>query len=158
MRFLTRAWRTGAMPELWEGRVQALYLQHLKDLNPPLPQEAMALALEINLHDGLLRRFDLDREAHTLGMCFRAGDLQVGYFDLDLRYSRVNVDAASERTLRQALGQRSFQLLDHELDGTSTAGWSHRFLFAPEGEAEVTFGSVQWATTPRPDRFGDTAA
>jgi hypothetical protein len=158
VRFFTRAWRTGAMSEDNASQVVDLYRRHLDGLRPPLPTEVRRLADTVNLHDALLTRLELDRRARTVHICFRAGDRQVGYFDIDLQYSGADLEPGAEATLRRALGRRDIELLDAELDSAGGAGWDHRFLFAPDGEASLTFSELKWARVDRASRHDYTAA
>jgi hypothetical protein len=156
MRFFPRGFRTGEL-DVDARQVQAAYEHHLSLLVPPLPSHASDLVRAVNLHDGLLRRYHVDRSARTMDLRFRAGDIQSGYFDLDVHYVDATVDMASDAVLCRALGDREYELQDDEFDAAST-GWLHRFLFWPDGEATVMFRELTWVQTPRRDRSSDAAA
>ena len=157
MRFFTRGFRTGEL-EVDARQLQAAYEHYLSTLKPPLPSDASDLSRAVNLHDGLLRRYHVDPPGRTIDLTFRAGDLQVGYFDLEVHYVDAVLDANADAVLRRALGNRHYELLDDEFDTASSTGWVHRFLFHPDGEAMLTFRDLTWVQTPRPDRFRDAAA
>jgi len=158
VRFFSRGFRTGQLLDDVDPRQQhADYLQYLGNLTPPLPSDVSDLSRTVNLHDGLLRQYQLDQTARTIDLRFRAGDQQVGYFDLDVHYIDTAVDPGSDAVLRRALGERHYELLDDEFDAAG-ASWVHRFLFSPDGEAAIMFGGLTWSHSPRRDRFSDAAA
>jgi len=157
MRFFTRGVRTGEL-EVDARQLQTSYEHYLSTLQPPLPSDAMDLSRAVNLHDGLLRQYTVDQRARTIHLRIRAGDLQVGYFDVDLHYIDAAVVSASDAVLRRALGDRDYELLDDEFDAAGASAWVHRFLFQPDGEATISFRGLTWVQTRRRDRFSDAAA
>ena len=158
MRFFPRGFRSGELLEDVDPRQRhADYLQYLGNLTPQLPSDALDLSRTVNLHDGLLRRYQVDQAARTIDLRFRAGDQQVGYFDLDVHYLDAAVDPPSDKVLRRALGAPRYELLDDEFDAAA-ARWVHRLLFSPDGEPAITFGGLTWSHSPRRDRFSDAAA
>ena len=158
MKFFPRGFRTGQVLDDVDPQHQhAAYLKYLGTLTPPLPSDVSDLSRTVNLHDGLLRQYEVDQRAGTIDLRFRAGDQQAGYFDLDLHYVHAVVDPASDGVLRRALGERDYELLDDEFDAAA-ARWVHRFLFSPDGEPAITFGGLTWSHSPRRDRFSDAAA
>ena len=157
MRFFPPGFRTGDL-DVDVRRQQAAYLQYLGALRPPLPSDALDLSQTVNLHDGLLRHYHVDKSAGTIDLRFRAGDLQVGYFDLDVHYVEAAVDPTSDALLRTAVGDRNYELLDDELDAAGASTWLHRFLFRPDREAAITFAGLTWVHEPRRDRMSDDAA
>ncbi len=157
MRFFPPGFRTGDL-DVDARQQHAAYLEYLRTLRPPLPPDALDLSRTVNLHDGLLRHYHVDKHAGTVNLRFRAGDLQVGYFDLDLHYLEATVDPASDALLRRAVGDRLGELFDDEFDAAGASAWVHRFLFRPDREATVKFGELTWVHEPRRDRFSDDAA
>ena len=89
MRFFTRAWHGGDLPDAEAERVASMYEAHLAALGPRLPNDARRLWTEVSLHDGLLR--NVDRAGDRLEMVFRAGDNSTGYFDAHLSYEDVDI-------------------------------------------------------------------
>jgi hypothetical protein len=157
MRFFPPGFRTGEL-DVDARQQQAAYLQYLGFLRPPLPPDALDLSRTVNLHDGLLRHYHFDKRGGTVDLRFRAGDLQVGYFDLNVHYLEAAVDPASDVLLRNAVGDRHSELLDDEFDAADATVWVHRFLFRPDRETTIRFGGLTWAHEPRRDRFSADAA
>jgi hypothetical protein len=109
LRFFTRAWLDGDIPDAEADKVPAAYLAHLAALGPTVPDAARRLASEVSLHDGLLRGVELTNG--RLELLFRAGDQQVGYFDAWLKYDGVGVAEADAQFLRSADGCPQIELL-----------------------------------------------
>lgn len=73
-----------------EQAVVAAYRQHVAGLLPSMPPELRDLVQgRISLHDGVVLDARLDGAAKELRLLLRCGDLQVGYYDLELRYGAV---------------------------------------------------------------------
>ena len=92
MKYFTRAWATGGLTDEEYETVKPSYWRHFDRIKESLPEELATFATKISMHDGLIRRVLVDREADTLALEMLCGDLQVGYFDLDLVYGQVDWD------------------------------------------------------------------
>src|SRR5580704_12225883 len=99
MRFLTRQWCDGSMSDETAARVEAEYQQHRAEVLPRLPEPLRVLAQGINIHDGLIRVVEIDAKARELRLALVCGDLDVGYFDLDLSYHGVRIDLVDRKVL-----------------------------------------------------------
>lgn len=89
MKYFTAAWHRGDLDDEASNRAFEHYQRHLTSLLPNLPPEVRRLATRINIHDGLLWEVAVNLEQGTLRLTLRCGDLQVGYFDLELEYEQV---------------------------------------------------------------------
>lgn len=150
VRFFTREWHGGEMPDTEAERVASSYEAHLGALGPGLPNAARRLWTDVSLHDALLR--NIERAANGLELLFRAGDNSTGYFDAQLSYHDVTLSPADEQFLRNAVGRRDVELLCDEFD-EADRHWVHRFLFWPYHEVSVYFGAFTLAVTPAQGRF-----
>jgi hypothetical protein len=151
MRFFTREWHRGQVPEAEaEARPEA-YARHLKALGASLPAQAAELGSQTSLHDARVLGVDYDRSAQHLALCLRIGDQQTGYADLDLSYSGAVVDPASLDVLRSARRPAEVELLYDEFDAAGASA-EHMFLFWPTGEATIRFRDLAWTKTSRPSR------
>jgi hypothetical protein len=101
MKYFTKAWaRGGLTDEQWLANIEA-HRARIEEITPQLPPHVRKLATHnINLHDGLIRRVALDRPARRLAISMRCGDLQVGYFDIDLAYSDVDLNLLNAKVLK----------------------------------------------------------
>ncbi len=152
MRFFTRAWHTGDLPEQDSERILQDYQEHLRAIASRVPARARTLAEKVSLHDALVRAAEFDAAAQRLVLRLRAGDQQVGYFDLDLSYAGCSIRAEDLAILQSLSGSEDTELLSDELD-EEDGGFVHRLLFWPEGEASIPFRDLQWSKTNQPGRF-----
>lgn len=98
MNYFTPAWHSGDLDDASDCAFED-YQRHLAGLLPGLPPEVQTLATSINIHDGLLWAAKANPEQESLRLVLRCGDLQVGYFDLELEY-KATVSAELTEALR----------------------------------------------------------
>ncbi len=151
MKYFAREWATGELSDEESERIVSDYWVHIDTLLPSLPPAVAALARDINLHDGLIHRVLVQPEQRRLELELRCGDLQVGYFDLDLIYSEVRMDLLDIPLLQALARDRQTEVLYDEVD-LDESNYVHRILFWPEGEIAIVFRSLQVIRTPRADR------
>lgn len=152
MRFFTRAWCTGGLSEeAWE-RAPKEYASHLEQLMSTLPVKVQAFAREVNLHDGLFREVVIDRFKSEVTLRLRCGDLQVGYFDLDVTYQGADLDSIDLAALRAAAEAPGTEILHDELDVHPSGRVIHSIIFSPEHEVSMTFDSMHYTQVARPSR------
>ena len=138
------------------SNAQELYEAHIEGLSRPLPEDAMRLVRgEVNLHDGLLSR--VEWSPIRLELQFRAGDLQVGYFDALLCYGNPVTDVGGTTFLQEIVGRRDVEVLYDEFDTSEDGRWVHRMLYWPQREIQVQFESFTVSVTPAASRFDDGA-
>jgi hypothetical protein len=91
----------------WETVVRD-YARHLDELVPSLSPRLAQFAAEprFNLHDAEFRRVEIDRSARQVTIVVNAGDLQVGYRELTLRFSDAEVVPDNFQALAYAVGAR----------------------------------------------------
>lgn len=152
MRFLTRAWHAGELSDEDCDRVEDEYRAHQRLVRPKLPPRLRAYAESISIHDGRLRSVRLDRSTRDLRVALRAGDTPRGYFDLDLVYTGVSLDALDVTALALIARDPKAEALYDELDVTNEGLLQHRLLFWPYREVAITFLGFEFSQTPAPDR------
>lgn len=109
MKFFSRQWCDGSLSDEEAESVPAAYRAHVDALLPSMPATVRALADGVNIHDGLLQVIVFDRGRRSLSVMMRCGDLQVGYFDLEIIYYGVRLsadDTGMLRTSRRRLTSR----------------------------------------------------
>jgi hypothetical protein len=147
------------MPDVEAEQVPAAYLAHLAALGPSVPDAARRLANEVSLHDGLLRGVKLTNG--RLELLFRAGNQQIGYFDVWLKYDGVGIAEADAQFLQSAVGRPEIELLYDEFD-RHERGWVHHLLFWLPGrqyhEVSVRFAVIKLQVFPATARFDGGAA
>jgi hypothetical protein len=152
MKFFTRAWAVGELSDAESNEIIAAYERHLDDVVPSLPASIRCLARELTLHDGLVRRVIYDRAGRELRMELRCGDLQIGYFDLDLWYLGAILDHADVAALQSAARDTKTEVWYDEVDLSGDGAFLHRVLFYPGRECEIMFRSLGLRLIPRADR------
>jgi hypothetical protein len=135
MKFFTREWHSGEMPEEEAARVCSEYAAHIETLRSSLPLDALLFVNKVSLHDGTVRNVvSTERE---LTLVLRCED-QAGEFDAYLRYGKHAVSAGDLEFLEQAVSHSGIVLLYNEFDRLKSV-WVHRMLFWPYREVAVEF-------------------
>jgi hypothetical protein len=151
MKYFTREWASGMLSERkWES-VYPRYRRHIANILPLLPDNIARLETEIIIHDGLIRGVAVNRKPGTLSLELRCGDLQVGYYDLNLHYSGVAFSKLDLSTLATVARDPDTECLYDELD-IENKQYVHRILFYPAGEIEIIFMNLNSEKVSRPDR------
>ncbi len=151
MKYFTREWHAGEMSDEESERIVSDYWAYIDTLLQKLPPSVATLAREINLHDGLIHRVLIQAEKKQLELGLQCGDLQVGYFALDLTYSEVRMDLLDIPFLQERAQDRQIEVLYDEVD-LEDGDYVHRILFWPEGEIAIVFRGLEIVRTPRTDR------
>ena len=154
MQFFTREWMSELDDRKYKATIPA-YKAHLDRISPLLPGTVWTLARGVNIHDGLIRSVDLRRKRRALKLALRCGDLQVGYYDLDLAYRGVDWAASNLRDLASIARNVRTEAAYDEVDADSTDGETrafHRIIFQPKGEIEVVFVRLGLKLVPRRGR------
>lgn len=148
MKFFTRAWCNGELSNETAAAVPDDYFRYIASLR--LPAMIAALA-ELNPHDAYILKVENQQEDSELTLRLRCGDLQKGYSDVILRFSRVCVDSATMETLRHALRPANVEVLYDEVD-RSGEFFEYRLLLHPGGEARIRFQQVSITRNPAANR------
>ncbi|HZF10213.1 MAG TPA: hypothetical protein VFE33_15600 [Thermoanaerobaculia bacterium] len=152
MRYFSEIWSSGDLTEEQGSAIRDAYWARIEALKPQLSPAVRKLAVDINLHDGLIRCVTLDRGARILTISLRCGDLQIGYCDVDLSYVDVDTDRLDVGMLRAIATDTETELRYDEIDLELPNSFVHRILFAPAREIEIVFRSLRLSTEPQPDR------
>lgn len=153
MNFFTRAWCTGHYDESAYDAVAPAYWRHIDAIADRLPPDLVAFHRTVSLHDGLIRAVDDYSTPGTLDLRLRCGDLQVGYFNADLRYQDVAISPDDLGTLSSLARAQGVELLYDELDVRLDGRIEHSIIFWPAGEVTVGCSSLTIATRPVPSRI-----
>ena len=152
MNYFTKEWVSGTLPdEEWE-KAHVLYLEYIESILPRLSSSVAKLAKEINLHDGLIRKCIIDRQAAKLNLILRCGNLQSGYSDISLHYSNVEFSMEELTTLAELTRSRQVELLYDEVDLNESSYFVHRLLFSSLDEISITFAQLEIKKENQPNR------
>ncbi len=152
MKYFTRSWLNGGMSEAEHEATVASYSDYLDRVVPELPQSIAALAREPSLHDALIRRVVLDFAAQSLKLELLSGDLQFGYFDVEILYRRVEWSLLDQAALVRRAEDPETEFLYDEVERISGDTYEHRVLFWPDDEIAIRFGELEFQRKPRDGR------
>jgi ribA/ribD-fused uncharacterized protein len=149
MRFFTHKYYFGSS-EAGYRDVWARYRRHLEEMEAVLPPEVVEVARLPSMDDGLVVQVEHDRKRGVLTLVMRCGDLQVGYYDLTVRYEGARITPKDEWHLAVA-AREGGDLAYHEVDRTEDGAIVHRLLFHPGLEVDVRCHTLVWERVDRPD-------
>jgi hypothetical protein len=153
MKYLTRAWSEGDFSDDEADAIIAAYREHRAAVLPQLSQSVRWFAETVDVHDGLLRGVTLDRSAGTLHLALRCGDLQQGYFDVELTYRGIRLEKLDVAVLQVLASDVRPEALYLEEDVVEPGWYVHRWLWWPfRRELDIHFADLVFSRTPRPDR------
>jgi hypothetical protein len=115
VKYFTRSWCTEDDSEQVEY-VRRAYAQRLDEIDEYLNPDLRTLARRISLHDCLFKGFGYDSSNDLIEIRLRCGDLQVGYFDLDLRYEEASLVGGYTPELAAVIHDPETQVLYDEVD------------------------------------------
>jgi hypothetical protein len=107
-----------------EGRFSN-YQEHLRTIEASLTHNLRKFFKTENIHDGLTRSMVIDRAAARIQWNLRCGDLQVGYYDLDITFQNVTVSDSFVTHVRKVINSAEAELLYDEID--LTVGGNFRY-------------------------------
>ena len=150
MKYFTRAFAAGDLPDQTYEQAFVDYDEHVRRILPTLPDALRSLATSVSLHDGKFISALINERERTVRFRLRCGDLQRGYEDVELMYRGVRAIEADVE-LRPVIEDPQTEILYDEIDiGNGT--FIHRLLLDPLGEVAVTFEGVVLSITPAADR------
>ncbi len=153
MKFFTRAWANGELSDEDAEAIRGSYQMYLDNLVPKLPETLKSLAIgDPSLHDGLIHKVIIDTGANSLEFILCCGDLQTGYFDVDLVYSGVDWSVLDIQALKRRARDPETEILYDEVGQVAEGVYEHRILFWPEDEISIRFSRLERTTKPRSDQ------
>ena len=158
MKFFTKAWHAGDMSDDRVDEIRADYLSHLATVLLALPRQFRSFAETISIHDAQVRSIRLDRTSGVLELELRAGDRQVGYFDLTITYRGVQFDSLDSHALAEIAAGTEFEALYDEVDVAQHGGYEHRWLWWPYRDLNIRFAAFEYAVSPKANRDFDRTA
>jgi hypothetical protein len=160
--YFTRNWYAGDDDADRTITVEA-YWRHVDAIADRLPPTVRTFAREVNLHDGRFRAVTFTPSTGVLEMKLRCGDLQVGYFDLNLKYIGVHLPDTALAQLIAPVNNPTAEILYDEIDLGDDGRLVHRLALWPATdralwpftEVVISFITLDYVQRPRPTRrFG----
>lgn len=157
MRFFTREWHAGDLSDAKADAVADAYRRHIASVRPALPPGVLELVDGLSLHDARIRRIILDSDVPEIRLELRCGDRITGYEDVALTYTDATLEPTTVEALREATRDSRTEVLYDEIDTAGRQRFTHRLLFWPYREAEITFSALTVERAPAADREFDGA-
>ena len=157
MKFVTKRVYNTWSYEPW-GRAFAAYDEHLEGLKIVLPASVIELASPALLDDGLILFVNFDHQTKTMELKLRCGNLQIGYYDVIIKYLGAKITNKHDQTLANLAaktnGFRGFlnDIHFHEISVRKDGRIVHRFLFNPGNQFAITCKSLTWKKISCKDR------
>jgi hypothetical protein len=142
MRWFTRAWHRGDLGDAYDYQaVVDAYWTHIQELLPTVPPSVRELA-HPSLHDARFEEVTVDPQRRTITMRVMTGDLQLGYYSLDLIYGDAVLEGTVIGEFKRMVERPKAEILYDEVDRQTIGQYEHRFLIWPDGEFAIRFGDV----------------
>lgn len=152
MKYFTSDWLGGKLSDEEFEEAPRRYAARIREIISALPPPVAELATEVNLHDALIRRIELDRRASVLVLELVTGDQQVGYSDTEITYGDVDLAASNLDNLSIIARDRRSELVADEVDHFGDSRFEHRLFFTPDAEVDVIFSRLALSSRPRKNR------
>jgi hypothetical protein len=158
MEWLTREWARGEIPKKVADAAHAAYYEHLAALAASSERTVSEFAgsqdPRLDLSDGLVDWIEVDRSNRLVRIRLVQGNLQDGYGLLDVVAREAQLEAPDLERLAKLVASPDTEIWYWELDRSSESvdRFELRFLLWPEGEVDVSFTSLDWTWTERPER------
>lgn len=132
MKYFTRKWAEGKQADSTRQK----YLDNLLSIREELPSPLRELGL-MNLQGAKILKLKIDKINRILQL-----RLSTGGGDLDLTYDTLQLEGTDDAALEARAKDLKTQILFDEIDIGET-GYTHSFLFSPEGEGTITFRAIR---------------
>lgn len=153
MKYFSESWLSNsALSDAEVDAVRDAYWNEIEAIKSELSPSVLELATKLNLHDGLVKSFELDRAVNRLTIILRCGDLQAGYSGVELTYSDVDTTTLDSALLKIIATDPETELLYDEVGLASPGCFVHRIIFSPIREIEVVFCQLTVAVYPQTNR------
>jgi hypothetical protein len=156
VRWFTRQWLEGELPDPEADKRQLAYTAHLDSICDRLPAAVVTLVRPRHPHasisDALVDRIVIDEGARRISMRLLNGELQVGYGKLDIEFQDAELVEPGVDRLRELLAAARTEFVRSEVE-LSGAGerLEIRFLLWPQGEIGIQCAGLTTAWHPIAD-------
>ena len=141
MKYYTQEWCFSNLDDQEIEERQKNYFEYIDKIYEKLPFTLKLLAKKINLHDGIISSIAFHHEQNILILKGVFGDLQTGYFLLEIKYLKTK--NLSKELLISIFNEKKLEVLSDEFEFFSLGSYSHRILFSSKQEIEILFGDME---------------
>lgn len=136
MKYFTKEWFFSRLGEVDMEKIAEQYWNYIDSVFEKLPFALKMLAKSVNLHDSIVIASVLEEKSRILTLELFCGNLQSGYFLLQLMYTGVSEDSQNLEGL-----EKFVEVHANELEVVSS-GFCQRFLLSSGSEVEIKFLDV----------------
>lgn len=137
MKYFTNDWFFSKLSDDDMEEISSRYWGYIDSVFEKLPFSLKVLSKQINLHDGVVLESTFDKERHILNLEIFCGDLQTGYFLLQLHYSGI-----SEHSKNLEKIEKFLEIFTTEIEMIDHNHFNHRFLLSSKEEVKIEFLDV----------------
>jgi hypothetical protein len=157
MNFFTPKWYRDELTDEEVIATLVAYDKHLESLEGRVQAEVISLAKMYGVKDGLIIEVVEESEKHHLTLTMLCGDIQIGYFDLTIRYEGASISPMDRWVLARIAHltenrRGNIDLAQHELDLMDDGRIEHSFLFHPGRCFVIQSKRLTYTVTNQPDR------
>ena len=152
MKFFSKDWHTGRLPNDDADSMPARYKLHIANISVHLPIEVTRLISSFSLHDGLLQFFKIHASKNLIQMGLLCGDKISGYYNLTISYSGVSFRESIIAGVDEVAENSETEIISDEWDGHKDSLICHRLLFSNWQEISFFFKEIKFQVIDVPTR------
>lgn len=137
MKYFTNDWFFSKLSDDDIEEISGQYWGYIDSIFEKLPFSLKVLSKYVNLHDGIVVESNFNEEKRALKLELFCGDLQCGYFLLQLHYSGISGHSKNLGKIENFL-----EIYTDELEMIDHNHFNHRILLSNNTEIQVGFSDV----------------
>jgi len=140
MKYFTKEWCWGDLDNTELDSISEKYDSYINSVYLQLPFSLKLLTKSIPLHDGIVKKIRLSSRGRDLNLMGTFGDLEVGYFNLEIGYK--NVVEFDHTFASNTFNKKTIEIIRDEieiLNRISQPIFIHKFIFSNKTEFEIKF-------------------
>jgi hypothetical protein len=140
MKYFTREWCWSELSDKVINNISKDYERYINSIYIALPFTLKMIAKKINLHDGIISTISISFSEENLVLSGIFGDLEVGYFKLEICYESI-FDFDLDHTIL-FFSEKEIEILRDELEVVSNFNsefFVHKFIFSNKSEFKICF-------------------
>lgn len=152
MKFFTKSWHLGRLSNKESRAIPLKYQKYFEKILSKFSKEIKSDLTKTNIHDGLIDRCIFDSAKKNFHLALICGDLQRGYFKIELCYQGVDGIKDLFRKVNLLVKDIRTEILFDEFDLEENK-YIHRILFWPNySEIRVRFKKLNLKTISKKNR------
>jgi hypothetical protein len=137
MKYFTNDWFFSKLSDDDIEEISGRYWGYIDCIFEKLPFTLKVLSKYVNLHDGVVVESNFNKEKHVLKLELFCGDLQSGYFLLQLHYNGISDQSKNLEKIENFL-----EICADELEMIDHNHFNHRILLSNSIELQIGFSDI----------------